>query len=814
MNEQKQAPNKKLIWERESRGWTQQRALEEIQLAGGDISLRTLRRAENGKPVSLHTISALTKLYEKNAEELGLMGECPPERLADPLVPPDQQRERRQEAVPSSASLPLVHCPTGSQPVKPSISQSNRQRFLRRVRAFWIKGVLEHSLHNAALMALGLHEQPDAVNNPWRLSVQESHLLPRPLPSGTRIRQVYDDADGELLILGEPGAGKTTLLLELARDLLDRAEQDSIHLMPAVFNLSTWAVKRQPLAVWLVEELNAKYQIPCRVGQAWINTDQVLLLLDGLDEVEQAHRSACVDAINAYRQEHDLVPMVVCSRRAEYLAQATRLLLHSAVMLQPLTDQQIEEYFLEASGQLEDLRVALYEDSTLRELANTPLMLSVLTLAYQGKSLKDLLATGSPDKQRQQIFATYVERMLMRRRSETRYTSQQTIRWLTWLAKKLSQHSQTVFYIEQMQPNWISKRWPHQLISGLVAGLVSVLLIGVVSAFLFGLTGILYGSQQHILVGGRGDNSFMLVIYQYNPQTDASGLQDVGDGRVADGVIFALLFGLFSALIGGAVSVLKTTINPVEAVTWSWVGRWRRLVNGLLIGLGLGLLARVLYGLLALLSYALIDVQSLSSTHSFEQLITRYPPLVIIEAVLQEFMRFRPWGIIETVFLLKDGLIFGGVGLLIGGVMSRASSEQLDQHIRGKPNEGIRRSARHGILAGLVVTLAGGLSIGLNDGPINGLLLGLMSGVIIGLRNGGIACIQHLVLRLRLLCDRTVPWNYPHFLDYAVERILLRKVGGGYIFVHRLLLEYFASLDNPPNLYEARVEKQQAEPVP
>jgi hypothetical protein len=28
-----------------------------------------------------------------------------------------------------------------------------------------------------------------------------------------------------------------------------------------------------------------------------------------------------------------------------------------------------------------------------------------------------------------------------------------------------------------------------------------------------------------------------------------------------------------------------------------------------------------------------------------------------------------------------------------------------------------------------------------------------------------------------------------------VERIFLRKVGGGYIFVHRLLMEHFASLN-------------------
>ena len=34
--------------------------------------------------------------------------------------------------------------------------------------------------------------------------------------------------------------------------------------------------------------------------------------------------------------------------------------------------------------------------------------------------------------------------------------------------------------------------------------------------------------------------------------------------------------------------------------------------------------------------------------------------------------------------------------------------------------------------------------------------------------------------------------TYP-FLDYAAERLFLRKVGSGYLFVHRLLLEYFAA---------------------
>jgi hypothetical protein len=35
-------------------------------------------------------------------------------------------------------------------------------RLLQRVRTFWITDVLEQSLHGAALLALGLQEQPDS----------------------------------------------------------------------------------------------------------------------------------------------------------------------------------------------------------------------------------------------------------------------------------------------------------------------------------------------------------------------------------------------------------------------------------------------------------------------------------------------------------------------------------------------------------------------------------------------------------------------------------------------------------------------------
>ena len=61
---------------------------------------------------------------------------------------------------------------------------------------------------------------------------------------------------------------------------------------------------------------------------------------------------------------------------------------------------------------------------------------------------------------------------------------------------------------------------------------------------------------------------------------------------------------------------------------------------------------------------------------------------------------------------------------------------------------------------------------------------------------GGFAVVQHFALRLVLRREGHLPLKLATFLDYAAERIFLRKVGGGYVFVHRMLMDYFADLDS------------------
>lgn len=214
------------------------------------------------------------------------------------------------------------------------------------VSTMWITGMLEQSLHGAVLQTLELYEQPRAVENPWRLSLQEMDRPEQLLPAGTSIVQVYDAIGGHLLILGDPGSGKTTILLELACTLLNRARKDPTHPIPVIFNLSSWNTKWQSFEEWMIEELQEKYQVPRTLARQWMSTNSLIPLLDGLDEVAEERRSACVEVMNRYRQNHGLVPTVVCSRHADYVALESRIHLRSAVILQPLQPQQITTILL------------------------------------------------------------------------------------------------------------------------------------------------------------------------------------------------------------------------------------------------------------------------------------------------------------------------------------------------------------------------------------------------------------------------------------------------------------------------------------
>lgn len=680
--------------------------------------------------------------------------------------------------------------------------ERNRRAMLALVRRIWIAGVLDPARVGLEGIAPEIAPQPDAVVQPWGAIVQQPAQAAQALPAGARILDVFDDQGGALLILGAPGSGKTIALLDLARDLLDRAERDPSEAIPVVFNLASWAARRAPLAEWLVDELNARYDVPRAVGQAWVAQDQVIPLLDGLDEAPAAQREACVAAINAFRQDHGLLPLAVCSRSAEYAELSSKLRLRGAIVLRPLTPEQIDAALAQAGPERAGLRAALQADAGLRELADTPLMLSIMLLAYRDGAVD---AAASPDERRGRLFAAYVEHMLARRGLDARYSRAQVAGWLGWLARAMQQQSQSVFLIERMQPDWLPTQAGRRgywaltrpvggLLVGLAAGLPAWALGVLLSTPALGLgcgvlAGLLSGLAAALFDGADAPAGGIPQIRRIAPNAALGGLAIGVIGGLAigalGGLVLGVLGGVVGALIGAVVGALSgrpalglRRIVVVERLRWSWRRAWRvALGSGAIGALGVGLLVG------AAIALGGSVARGLASGALF-----------------------------GLLFGLGVGLLAGALGGLEGGAVQATM----------RPNQGVWRSARSALLSsggsalllgalagmdgffareaptGVAVLIDQGLIINLSIGPALGVVVALTIGPIVALAYGGYACLAHLALRLGLWRAGATPWNYARFLDYAAERVLLRKVGGGYIFIHRRLLDYFAAQPGAP----------------
>src|SRR5262249_35355630 len=70
----------------------------------------------------------------------------------------------------------------------------------------------------------------------------------------------------------------------------------------------------KPLTEWLVDELNLRNDVPKGLAQRWVEAEQILPLLDGLDETAMEHREACVEAINNFRRDHGLADRHLSTR--------------------------------------------------------------------------------------------------------------------------------------------------------------------------------------------------------------------------------------------------------------------------------------------------------------------------------------------------------------------------------------------------------------------------------------------------------------------------------------------------------------------
>jgi hypothetical protein len=516
--------------------------------------------------------------------------------------------------------------------------------------------------------------------------------------------------------------------------------------------------------------------------------------------VSAKYRGHSIEAINQFRTERGFTGLAICCREEAYKETEARLRVDGAILLQKLTSEQINDFLAQAGPNLASLRKALQQDNMLRQMAQSPLMLNMMLLAYSNYE-GDIVSPDDNNQEalsarRHHLFATYVQRRLSSR-GEGDYAAAQIQTWLTWLAQKMTAHHQSQFFIEQIQPSWlnsVSWYWLYTIGSRLIGGgIISFILWFMLMRFdpvsftpeplrLLTASWPLPGNWLHAinlvllnlilgLVVGVIDGLFFMRRHGQANEAEISpkqGWQHLSLVAFSILVTTFILFTLFSsspnytvALFAGLFEAvfftvgfgyishgqsLRTEIRTIEALTWSWTGAARGIILGLFLGLLAGFSIHILY---------------------------QFPPTSV-----------------------SVGVGFGLFFALFGGLQHN----QLPKTSR--PNQGIWLSLKNGLLAALVfgstlgIAIGGTLFIGFKwtGNPFSFILTYvLVFGLAAGLLYGLIDVLKHFVVRLLLWATGGMPWRYAHFLDDAARRILLYKVGGGYQFAHRLLQDYFVA---------------------
>jgi hypothetical protein len=218
--------------------------------------------------------------------------------------------------------------------------------------------------------------------------------------------------------------------------------------------------------------------------------------------------------------------------------------------------------------------------------------------------------------------------------------------------------------------------------------------------------------------------------------------------RLGEGAITTVINGALAGVLLGMMA-----IHPIEILGWSWQRARNGVIDGFFDGLKPGVAIGLLFGIV---------------------------PVMTGNLAIGLLIWFC-----TSLFL---GLIKGVIHGLLAALHYRVSPQTT------VPNQGIRKSIRNALIVWITSTIFIAPLLILTNQFLLGLLDAILIGAVVGLVYGGQAFIAHWLLRFMLIISGFIPANYVHFLDYAAARIFLHRVGGGYIFIHRLLMEHFAIL--------------------
>ena len=367
-------------------------------------------------------------------------------------------------------------------PAGPIDTQDARARLLRVVLSEYARR-RQDSLHNLVMVDMGFQTQGEAIGRPEPLLLApEPETVDRTLtiaghadvmtiPIQQSLLDVYNQVEisGKLLILGNPGSGKTTELLKFATALATKAILNPLEPIPVLLELSTWT--EGTMETWIMARLKRLYNVDGMTAQAWLRDEQLVLLLDGLNELGLIRQERAIVEINHFLAETGYPHCVVCCRSEEYGAGQERLSqLNGAIYLKPLSDGQIQRYLEDVGrspfwGNIEN-------QPALRTLARSPLLLTMMVTVYQDRQIRT-------SEELLDLYIDYAFTRNGRPGGDRIATRPQAMHYLHCLARQLKLQSRTELLIERIQPKSLPSDGDRLLYRLLCGGVISVFSGGV-----------------------------------------------------------------------------------------------------------------------------------------------------------------------------------------------------------------------------------------------------------------------------------------------------------------------------------------------